>query len=86
MRSSRWQSRATAKFSIGGYFTAYDSTSRGRTARSNTDGSLDTTFAFGAGANEGVYSIAVQSTSVLYILVGGIFTAYDSTSRGTFHA
>ncbi len=74
--------QSNGKILIGGYFTAYDSTSRGRIARLNTDGSLDTTFAFGVGANEGVYSIAVQSTSVLYILVGGIFTAYDSTSRG----
>jgi uncharacterized delta-60 repeat protein len=69
------------KILIGGSFTTYNGTSRGSLARLNTDGSLDTGFlATFAGANNEVYSVAVQSDGK--ILIGGYFTAYNGTSRG----
>jgi uncharacterized delta-60 repeat protein len=65
---------------IGGNFTTYNSTIRGYLARLNTDGSIDTGFATGPGANTNVNSVAMQSDGK--VLIGGNFTTYDSTSRG----
>lgn len=68
------------KVIIGGGFSSYNGTSRGRMARLNTDGSLDTSFlATGAGADDFVYSVALQSDGK--ILIGGDFTTYNGTSR-----
>jgi len=73
--------QSDGKILIGGYFTTYNGTNRGRIARINTDGSLDTTFlASGSGASDGVLSIAVQSDG--QIIIGGRFTGYNGTSRG----
>jgi uncharacterized delta-60 repeat protein len=69
------------KILIGGEFTTYNGTNRGRIARLNSNGSLDTTFLnTGAGANAGVYSLALQSDGK--VLIGGYFTTYNGTSRG----
>jgi len=74
--------QSDGKVLIGGLFTSYNGTSRGYVARLNTDGSLDTGFlATGAGANNGVYSVAVQPSDGK-ILIGGLFTSYNGTSRG----
>jgi uncharacterized delta-60 repeat protein len=72
--------QSNAKILIGGSFTTYNGTSRDRIARLNADGSLDASFAAMAGANIGVYSIALQSDG--RILIGGPFTTYNGTSRG----
>jgi uncharacterized delta-60 repeat protein len=72
--------QSDGKVLIGGGFTAYNGTSRGNVARLNSDGSLDTDFATGAGANNYVGSVAVQSDGK--ILIGGGFTTYNNTSRG----
>ena len=73
--------QSDGKVLIGGAFTAYNGTSRGRVARLNSDGSLDTGFlATGAGSDSSVYSVAVQSDGK--VLIGGAFTAYNGTSRG----
>ena len=70
------------KILIGGWFRYYDSVWRGRVARINADGSLDTTFAHASGewgADSDVYALALQSDGK--ILIGGYFTEYDSVSR-----
>ena len=67
------------KIVIGGDFTEYDGVPRNRIARLNADGSLDTTFNPGAGANGIVRSVAVQPDG--NILIAGDFTSYDATAR-----
>ncbi len=67
------------KILIGGRFTEFSGTSRIRIARLNTDGTLDTSFNPSAGANQNVYSVAVQPDGK--ILISGNFTEYDGTSR-----
>ena len=67
------------KILIGGDFTSYDGTARNRLARLNADGSLDTTFDPGSGADSTVFRIAVQGDG--RILIAGAFTEYDGTPR-----
>jgi uncharacterized delta-60 repeat protein len=64
---------------IGGFFTTFDGTARNRIARLNSDGSLDTTFNIGTGANSAVRAIAFQPDG--RILIGGQFTTYNGTAR-----
>ena len=71
--------QSDGKIVIGGEFTTYNGTSRNRIVRINTDGSLDTTFNPGTGANNIIYAIAIQSDGK--ILIGGEFTTYNGTSR-----
>lgn len=72
-------SRPDGKVWIGGYFTSYAGTSRNRIARLNADGSLDTTFDPGAGANAPVHAVyAEQDGKVLF---GGYFSAYAGVGR-----
>ncbi len=67
------------KIIIGGEFTSYNSTSRNKIARLNADGSLDATFNPGTGPNESVWTTAVQADDK--IIIGGVFTTYNGTSR-----
>jgi uncharacterized delta-60 repeat protein len=67
------------KILIAGGFTTYNSTPRKYIARLNSDGSLDTSFDSSTGANSDVNVVAVQSDGK--ILIGGGFTAYNSTTR-----
>ncbi len=61
------------KVVLGGLFTTVNGTARGRIARLNSNGSLDTTFGNGlAGSNNGVYAVVVQSDGK--ILLGGATT------------
>jgi uncharacterized delta-60 repeat protein len=64
---------------VGGYFTTINGVARNHIARLNPDGSLDTTFDPGTGANSWVYALAVQSDGK--ILVGGEFTSINGVSR-----
>ena len=66
------------KIVIAGAFTAYNGTARNRIARLEADGTLDTTFNPGTGADNTVYSLAVQNDGK--ILIGGIFTNYNGTA------
>jgi uncharacterized delta-60 repeat protein len=52
---------------------------RGRIARLNPDGTLDTTFLPGTGANSAVHCLALQADG--RILMGGNFTTYNGESR-----
>lgn len=67
------------KMVIGGRFTQVAGTGRIRLARLNTDGSLDTTFDPGAGANGEISAIALQPDGK--ILIGGNFTTINNTAR-----
>ena len=71
--------QANGKILIGGGFTHFNTVVRNRLARLNADGSLDTTFDPGAGANGIVQAIAVQTDGK--ILIGGGFTAYKGVTR-----
>src|SRR5207248_1147872 len=64
---------------IGAHFTSFNGTARNRITRLNSDGSLDTTFNIGTGANSAVRAIAVQPDG--RILIGGQFTTYNGTAR-----
>ncbi len=71
--------QADGKIVIGGLFTTVNGTARNRIARLNVDGSLDSGFDPGTGADSNVYALAVQPDG--RILIGGIFTAVNGTSR-----
>lgn len=60
---------------IGGSFTAYNTVPRNRIARINADGSIDTGFDPGTGANSFITSLALESSGK--ILVGGGFTSFN---------
>jgi uncharacterized delta-60 repeat protein len=62
---------------IGGWFNSYNGNNRNRIARLNTDGSLDTTFKPGSGADWFIYPTALQPNGK--IIVGGDFNDYDGT-------
>jgi uncharacterized delta-60 repeat protein len=63
------------KIIIGGDFTVYNGITRNRIARLNTDGTLDTSFNPGTGANDGVYTISIQGDEK--IIIGGNFLTYN---------
>ena len=67
------------KILIGGEFTQYNGTTRNNIARLNPDGSLDTSFDPGSGADSSISSIALQPDGK--ILIGGGFTEYNGTPR-----
>jgi uncharacterized delta-60 repeat protein/uncharacterized repeat protein (TIGR01451 family) len=64
---------------VGGAFTRMDFRSRNRLARLNTDGSLDTGFDPGVGADDAIYTIALQTDGK--ILIGGLFKSFNETRR-----
>lgn len=67
------------KIVIGGDFTFYNGTPRNYIARLNADGSLDTTFNPGSGANTIVYSTVLQPDGKM--VIGGWFGSYNGTPR-----
>ncbi len=67
------------KILIGGEFLSYNGTTRTRIARVNTDGTLDTGFDPGSGANITVYTINMQSNNK--VIVGGSFTIFNGVSK-----
>jgi uncharacterized delta-60 repeat protein len=71
--------QADGKALIGGNFTTYNGTARNRIARLNTDGTLDTSFDPGTGANNFVNRVVLQTDGKL--VIGGNFTSYNGTVR-----
>jgi len=67
------------KIVIGGSFPSYNGTPRYNVARLNSDGSLDTAFNPGLGANNAVWSVAVQTNG--QVLIGGEFTTVNGYPR-----
>ncbi len=64
---------------VGGYFTSFSGTPLNYLARLNANGSLDTSFTPGPGANGAVAAITVQPDS--RILVGGSFSLFNGVTR-----
>jgi uncharacterized delta-60 repeat protein len=71
--------QSDGKIIIGGDFTTYNGVSSNYVARLNTDGTLDTTFNIGTGANGIVRTTSIQSDGK--IIIGGDFTAYNGIGR-----
>lgn len=71
--------QADNKIIIGGWFTAYNGTSRRGIARLNADGILDTTFNPGNGFNGNGYVTKIQTDGK--IIVGGDYTSFNGTAR-----
>jgi hypothetical protein len=71
---------STDKILIGGAFTTYNGVSRNNIARMNANGSLDTSFNPGTGANGTVYAIA-DNNYIRKARIGGAFTTYNGVSR-----
>jgi uncharacterized delta-60 repeat protein len=69
------------KLIVVGNFTNISSTPRGRIARLNVNGSLDTTIFTGTGANNDVLTVVVQPDGK--ILLGGQFTTYSGVSKNS---
>ena len=65
---------------IGGAFTSYNGVVRNYVARINTDGSLDTSFNPGVGANGPVYAF-IWNDYIRRLGIGGGFTTYQGVSR-----
>ncbi len=63
------------KILIGGNFRGYNGVLQSNLTRANADGSLDTTFKIGTGANAVVYEIFRQADGK--VLIGGDFTSYN---------
>jgi uncharacterized delta-60 repeat protein len=71
--------QADGKVIIGGGFTMFNSFQSNRTARLNTDGTLDNSFNIGSGANNGINIVAVQTDGK--VIVGGNFTTFNGASK-----
>jgi uncharacterized delta-60 repeat protein len=75
--------RSTGDVLIGGQFTNYDGASQNRLVRLTVDGAHDTTFnSGGTGANNQVSAVIAHPTGK--VLIGGIFTSYNGTTRNYF--
>ncbi len=62
-----------------GNFTTFNGTARRSVVRVNADGTLDTGFSVGQGANSAVYALGPQPDG--RAVIAGIFTAYNATPR-----
>jgi len=67
------------KILIGGIFASYNGTARSCIARVNSDGSLDTSFDPGTGADISTEVFAIQNDGK--IIIGGNFTSYNGSAR-----
>ena len=67
------------KIYVAGGFTEIDGIALNRLARLNSDGSVDTSINFGAGANDFINTLVVQPDRKL--VIGGGFTAFDGVAR-----
>lgn len=71
--------QSDGKILIAGFFSRVNGTQRTNIARLNSDGALDDGFDAGAGPDDLVLSLALQSDG--RILLGGYFTAIDAVDR-----
>ena len=70
--------QSDGKILVGGTFTTFNGVTVNRIVRLNTDGTRDTSFATGTGANSTVQTIAIQPDGK--ILVGGYFTTFNGVT------
>ena len=71
--------QADQKILVGGTFSSYSGSTATRIARINTNGTYDSTFKTGAGFNNSVDTIAIQSDQK--VLAGGQFTTYSGSAK-----
>lgn len=71
--------QADGKIVVVGAFTTFNSTSRPRISRLNTDGTIDTGFTPGAGFSTSVWEVKLMADEKIVAI--GDFVTYDSTSR-----
>jgi uncharacterized delta-60 repeat protein len=71
--------QSDGKIIIGGTFTTFNTTPINRIARLNSDGSLDTSFNVGSGADTTITSISIQNNGK--IIVGGFFNSFSGIPR-----
>ncbi len=74
--------RPDNKILIAGDFIGYNGTARSRIARLTADGSLDTSFDPGSGANAHIRTCVLQSDG--RVLIGGLFTTFNGAARNRF--
>lgn len=67
------------KILVGGNFTAFNTSTVGRLVQLNLDGSLDSSFDAGTGADSPIYTLLPQANGTIY--VGGLFTQFNGTHR-----
>ncbi len=68
------------KIAVGGAFLFYNGVSRKNIALLNADGTLNTTFLIGAGPNNDVDAVAIQSDGK--VIIGGLFNKYNNVNQG----
>lgn len=73
--------QADGKILIVGTFTHFNGIPANRVARLNSDGTLDSSFSSGTGANSAVYAVAIRADGK--ILIGGRFSSFNGTSRNS---
>jgi len=73
-----WATQSDGKILVGGGFTSYSGSSANRILRLNRDGTRDTTFNIGTGANGNIVTIAVQSDGK--IIIGGVLNTYSGSA------
>ncbi len=66
---------------IAGSFATVNGTSRSDVARLNIDGSLDSSFSPGKGANAAIRAVTLQRDGKM--IIGGDFTAFNATNRNS---
>ncbi len=71
--------QADGRFLVGGEFTSFAGATTGRIVRLNSDGSLDSSFRVGTGADNAVQSIVALPDG--RILVGGFFANFNGVAR-----
>jgi len=74
----RIATQADGKILIGGDFQLVNDAPRSNFARLNADGSLDSTFNTGSGANGTILALATQADGK--IIIGGSFTSYNGAA------
>lgn len=71
--------QSDGKIIIAGDFTSYNGIARNRIARLNTNGTLDTSFNVGNGANNTVSTTVIQNNGK--IVIGGKFSSYNGIAK-----
>jgi len=71
--------QADGRVVVAGAFAAFNESPRNRIARLNLDGSLDSSFDPGAGADDDINAVAIQPDG--RIVIGGFFTQFNGVSR-----
>lgn len=72
--------QSDGKIFIGGWFTTFNGTERNYIARLNDNGTLDTSFIPGTGANSRVFTTSIQSDG--HLIIGGSFNRYNGIGCG----